>query len=113
MLILMNLLKQAIKLVSLAISAILLVACGIATPAPIITATTTSSPTPIAPSITPSHTASAIPLPTNTSTVTLEPGIPPECMIHDEDGKLYVLSEKEFFEFGPSETKLDEVLVGN
>jgi hypothetical protein len=89
MLILMHQLKQAKKLVTLTISTSLLAACGIATP------------------------VSAIPLPTNTSTVTLEPGIPPECMIHDEDGKHYVLSDQEFFGFGPSETKLDEVLVGN
>jgi hypothetical protein len=63
----------------------------------------------------PSVTSSPIPtttlLPTNTFTATLEPGIPPGCMILNEEAKLYVLSEKEFFAFGPGERALDEVLV--
>jgi len=86
-----------------------LVACG--------TNLTEAVPT-TAPDITvsvPSVTSSPVPtttlLPTNTFTATLEPGIPPGCMILNEEGKLYVLSEKEFFAFGPSERALDEVLV--
>ena len=89
-----------------------LVACGVATPVPTVT-TTMPSHTLFIPSITPSPILTVTPLPTNTSTATLEPGTPPGCMIHDEDGTLYVLSEKEFFAFGPSESNLDEVLVGN
>lgn len=109
----MNPLKQAKKLVALAIGTILLAACGMATPAPTVTATTVPSITPSTPSITPSPIPTVTPLPTNTFTTAPELGIAPNCKIVNENGKLYVLSEKEFFAFGPSEAKLDEVLVGN
>ena len=109
----MNATKRVLIVTSAMLILFVLGACGIATPVPTFTATTTPSLTPLVFSITPSPVPTTTPLPTNTSTATLEPGIPPGCMIHDEDGKLYVLSEKEFFAFGPSETKLDEVLVGN
>ena len=66
MLILMNLLKQAKKLVTLAISTILLAACGIAAPAPTVTATTVPSLTPFIPSATLPPTSTTIPSPTIT-----------------------------------------------
>lgn len=73
------------------------------------TVTLVPSLTPITTLITPT----TIPSPTHIPTITAEPDTPLGCMIHNEDGRLYVLSEKEFFAFGPSEANLDEVLVGN
>ena len=86
-----------------------LMACRQVTPVPTLTATISQSLTPITPLITPT----SVPSPTYTLTVTPKFGTPTSCIIVNDDGKLYVLNEKEFFAFGPSETKLDEVLIGN
>ena len=109
----MKLLKQAKKLVTLAIGTILLVACGIAAPVPTVTSTVVPSFTQFTPSVAPSPISTTTPRPADTLTATAEPNVSTGCKIINEDGKLYVLSEKEFFAFGPSEAKLDEVLVGN
>jgi len=111
MLILMNLLKQAKKLVTLAISTSLLAACGIAAPAPTVTATATLVPslTPPTPSITPS----AIPLPTDTHTASPELGIAPNCKIANEEGQLYLLNDQEFRNLRTSDGKLDQALAAH
>lgn len=111
MLILMYLLKQAKKFVTLAISTILLVACGIATPAPTVTATTVPGITPSTPSITPSQTPSPIPLPTNTYTAAPTLGIAPNCKIANEDGQLYLLSDQEFRDLRTHEGILKQALA--
>src|SRR5688572_24462303 len=113
MLILMNLLKQAKKLVTPAISTILLVACGIAAPAPTITATTVPSITPSTPSITPSPIPTTTSSPTNTLTATPELGIAPNCKIANEEGQLYLLSDQEFRDLRTTPGKLDQVLTIN
>ena len=110
MLILMNLLKQAKKLVTLAIGTILLAACGIATPAPTVTATTVPSITPSTPSITPSPIPTTTSSPTNTLTATPELGIAPNCKIANEEGQLYLLNDQEFRNLRTSDGKLDQAL---
>jgi hypothetical protein len=84
-------------------------ACGIAAPIPTATPTIAPSRTPITPSVTPT----SIPSPTNVPTATPELGIPPGCVIHDEDGKLYVLSDDVFFALGPSGEELNQALANS
>src|SRR5574339_150890 len=88
-------------------------ACENVTLKPTVISTPMSSLTPFTPSMTPSPMPTATPLPSSTFTLTPEPGTPSGCKILHQDGKIEVLSEKEFFAFGPSETELDEVLVGS
>jgi len=111
MLIQMSLLKQAWKLTAVTVCAVLLAACGIAAPAPTVTAV--ASFTPVTPSITPSPIPTTTPSPTNTFTATPEPVTPPGCMIVNEDGKLYVLSDDVFFAFGPASEEIDQALADN
>jgi len=113
MLMLMNLLKQAKKLVTLAISTILLVACGIATPAPTVTATTVPSITPSTPSITPSPIPTTTSSPTNTLTASPEPDVAPNCRITNEGGQLYLLNDQEFRDLRTGEGKLDRALAAH
>jgi|SRR5688572_4474035 len=76
-----------------------------------ISATTTSSPLLLVTSVTPSYTPSPMPLLTNTSTLSPEPGIAPNCEIANEKGQLYLLSDKEFSDLGTTEGELDRALV--
>jgi len=109
MLSLMNSPRRILLVVAVFFVAILFAGCGQVTPVPTATATTAPSFAPVISSITPT----TIPSPTNTFTVTPEPGAPPGCKIINEDGKLYVLSDDVFFAFGPSVEELDQALVGN
>jgi hypothetical protein len=84
-------------------------ACGVVAPLPTATPTIAPSRTPITPSVTPT----SIPSPTNVPTATPELGIPLGCVIHDEDGKLYVLSDDVFFAFGPSGEELNQALANS
>jgi len=111
MLIQMSLLKQAWKLTALTVCAVLLAACGIAAPAPTVTAV--ASFTPVTPSITPSPIPTTTPSPTNTFTPTPEPDVSPNCRIANEGGQLYVLSEKEFRDLRTTDGKLDRALAAH
>jgi len=109
MLSLMNSPRRILLVVAVFFVAILFAGCGQVTPVPTATATTAPSFAPVISSITPT----TIPSPTNTFTVTPEPGTPPSCKIINEDRKLYVLSDDVFFSYGPSGEELDQVLVEN
>ena len=109
MLLSMTISKRILILSTLILTAIQLAACGIATPAPTVTVTTAPSLT----SSSPSPISATTPSPTNTLTATAEPNISPNCTIVNKAGKLYILSEKEFFAFGPSEKELDQALANN
>ena len=101
------------NLLLLTLAPLLLVACAankLATQS-IVFATTTSSPLPVSPSITPSQTPSAIPIPTNTYTVSPEPNIAPNCNIVNERGQLYLLSDKEFHSLFSTGVKVDRALA--
>lgn len=103
------------KRVSIGFYVILIVflagACGNTSTAPAVIATTALSPPPPILSLTPSHTPSAIPLPTNTYTASPEPDIAPNCRIDNEDGQLYLLSDAEFHDLGTLESELDRALA--
>jgi len=93
--------------------ALQLVACGIDTLAPTVTATTVPSITPSTPSITPSPIPTTTSSPTNTLTATPELGIAPNCKIANEEGQLYLLSDQEFRDLRTTPGKLDQVLTIN
>ena len=59
-------------------------------------ATTTSSPLPFVPSVIPLYAPSHVQLPTNAYTASPEPDIAPNCKIANEEGQLYLLSDKEY-----------------
>jgi len=72
-----------------------------------------STLTPLSPTatITPPIISTTTLVPTNTLTTTPEPGTPLGCLIINEDGKLYILSNKEFYAFGPDDDELDQALA--
>jgi hypothetical protein len=75
--------------------------------------TLTQTPTVPTQTVTPLAINTAMPTPASTITATPEPGTPPGCMIINNDGKLYVLSNKEFSYLGTGAKKLNQVLADN
>ena len=74
-----------------------------------------STLTPITPSATiaPPTLSATVAAPTNTLTLTPEPDIALECVIVNNAGKLYLLSDKMFFSFGPTEEEIDQILANS
>ena len=103
----MTLLQRILVLTIQLLIAFQLAACGIAAPAPTVTATLVSSLAPPTPSITPS----VIPLPTDTHMASPELGIAPNCRIANEEGQLYLLNNQEFRNLRTSDGKLDRALA--
>ena len=103
--------KQSMKPICVLIITILLAACGTVSTLSTVTATAVPSLTPITPSSTSVFAnPTATPTHTNTPTATPEPGISPGCQLIDEEGKLFVISYKEFHAIGPGPKKLDQIL---
>ena len=113
MLLLMAILKRVLIVLPLILFVLLLGGCGNTTLTPVVIATLTPGITSPIPSVTPSPTSTTIPSPTNTLTATSEPDISPGCTIVDEKGKLYILSNDEFFALGPKEEELNRALENN
>ena len=111
MLLRMTIQKRVLMVFSVILIAISLGACGVATPAPNVTATATIVPS-ITPS-TPSITPSPIPLPTTTYTASPELDIAPNCKIANEEGQLYLLNDHEFRDLSTTDGKLDRALAAH